>query len=112
MPTIRIPAPLRAQTAGRAEVRVGGATARAALAELAQRHPGVAERLFTADGRLQRFVNVFVGDEDVRDLQGLDTPVTDDDVVAVVPAVAGGAGGSGRGRTSGLAGRCRPVSSG
>lgn len=91
MATVRIPAPLRARTDGRAEVVAEGATVRAVLDALAEAHPGVRERLLDDRGRLHRFVNVFVGDDDVRDLQGLDTSVDDGHVVTVVPAVAGGA---------------------
>lgn len=92
MPIIRIPAPLRGHTGGRGEVEVDGATVGGALDELVAAHPGVAERLLDTEGRLHRFVNVFVGDDDVRDLRGLATPVDPDDVLAIVPAVAGGAG--------------------
>ena len=92
MPVVRIPAPLRAQTDGRAQVEVEGATAGAALDDLARRHPGIADRVLDERGRLHRFVNLFVGDEDVRELQGLQTPLGADDVLALVPAVAGGSG--------------------
>ena len=68
-----------------------GPDVRTALADLVARHPAVGDRVWDASGRLHRFVNVFVGDEDVRDLQGLDTRVDDDDLLAIVPAVAGGA---------------------
>lgn len=91
MATVRIPAPLRALTDDRGEVEAGGATVRAVLEALGDAHPGVRERLLDDRGRLHRFVNVFVGDDDVRELRGLDTPVGADDVVTVVPAVAGGA---------------------
>lgn len=90
MATIRIPAPLRAVTADRAEVTADGATVRAVLADLDAAYPGIAARLLDPRGNLQRFVNVFVGDDDVRDLQGLDTTVDAGDVVTIVPAVAGG----------------------
>ncbi len=92
VPTVRIPAPLRPATDDRAEVAVEGADVRAVLADLVARHPAVGERVWDERGRLHRFVNVFVGDDDVRDLRGLDTAVDPDDVVTIVPAVAGGAG--------------------
>lgn len=92
MPTIRVPAPLRLHTGGRGELEVGGATVGAALEEFVAAHPGVRERLLDADGGLHRFVNLFVGDDDIRDLRGLATPLGPDDVLAIVPAVAGGAG--------------------
>lgn len=90
MPTIRIPQPLRAHTGDRAEVVVAGSDVRAALAELVRRHPGLEDRVLDADGQLQRFLNVFVGDDDIRHRSGLDTEVADTDVVTLVPAVAGG----------------------
>ena len=88
--TVRIPGPLRKVTGGRAHVAVEAADVRSAIAEVEAQHPGFAERVLDEGGDLHRFVNVFVGDEDVRLLQGLDTPVVDGDVVSIVPAVAGG----------------------
>jgi sulfur-carrier protein len=91
MPTVRIPTPLRKLTDGNAEVAVEGADLRGVVTSLEAAHPGIGDRLLDGDGQLRRFVNVFVRDEDVRFQQGLDTPVGDDDVVSIVPAVAGGA---------------------
>jgi sulfur-carrier protein len=91
MPTVRIPTPLRKLTDGNAEVAVEGGDLRGVVTSLDAAHPGIGDRLLDADGQLRRFVNVFVRDEDVRFQQGLDTPVGDDDVVSIVPAVAGGA---------------------
>jgi sulfur-carrier protein len=91
MPTVRIPTPLRKLTDGNAEVAVEGDDLRGVVTSLDAAHPGIGDRLLDADGQLRRFVNVFVRDEDVRFQQGLDTPVGDDDVVSIVPAVAGGA---------------------
>lgn len=91
MATVRIPSPLRTLTGGRSEVAVSRGDLRDVIDELERRHPGVGDRLLDGTGQLQRFVNVFVGDEDVRSLAGLDTPVGDDDTVSIVPAVAGGA---------------------
>ncbi|HVC15236.1 MAG TPA: MoaD/ThiS family protein [Acidimicrobiales bacterium] len=88
--TVRVPTQLRALTGGRGEVAVEAATAGDALRALVALHPGFGERLFGDDGSLRRFVNVFVADEDVRFLSGLDTPVPDGGTVSVVPAVAGG----------------------
>lgn len=90
MPTVRIPTPLRPVTAGLSEVAVEGADLRAVVAALEAAHPGIAARLLDDAGELRRFVNVFVRDEDVRFLAGLDTPVGADDTVSIVPAVAGG----------------------
>ena len=90
MPKVRIPTQLRELTGGAAEVDAEGATVAEVLKQLEARHPGFAERLYDDQGQLRRFVNVFVADEDIRFLQGLDTPVTEGQVVSIVPAVAGG----------------------
>lgn len=90
MPTVRIPTPLRPVTDGRSEVAVEGVDLRAVIAALEAAHPGIAARLLDDAGQLRRFVNVFVRDEDVRFLAGLDTPVGATDTVSIVPAVAGG----------------------
>jgi molybdopterin converting factor small subunit len=76
---------------GAAEVDVEGATVAEVLEQLEARHPGFAPRLFDDKGQLRRFVNVFVADEDIRFLQGLETPIAGGQVVSIVPAVAGGA---------------------
>jgi molybdopterin synthase sulfur carrier subunit len=88
--TIRIPTPLRNATGGVSTVEVEAATVAEALASLEQAHPGVGERLLDESGKLRRFVNVFVDDEDVRFQQGLDTPVQPGSTVSIIPAVAGG----------------------
>jgi len=88
--SVRIPTQLRTLTGGRGEVEVEGVTVGEVLKALDAAHAGFAERLFDEDGRLRRFVNVFLADEDVRFLEGLDTPVTAGQTVSIVPAVAGG----------------------
>lgn len=88
--TIRIPTTLRTLSGGASEVQVDGATVGEALGALESAHPGFAERLLDDGGALRRFVSVFVADDDVRYLQGLDTPVPDGETVAIIPAVAGG----------------------
>lgn len=88
--TIRIPTTLRTLSGGAAEVQVDGATVGEALKALESAHPGFTERLLDDGGALRRFVSVFVADDDVRYLQGLDTPVPDGETVAIIPAVAGG----------------------
>jgi MoaD family protein len=87
---VRIPTQLRELTGGAAEVDVDGTTVADVLKQLDARHPGFAARLYDDQGQLRRFVNVFVADEDIRFLQALDTPITDGQVVSIVPAVAGG----------------------
>jgi molybdopterin converting factor small subunit len=87
---VRIPTTLRPMSGGQSEVKVEGTTLAEVLAALDQAHPGFHDRLFDDEGNLRRFVNVFVADDDVRFLQGLDTPVPDGETVSIIPAVAGG----------------------
>lgn len=89
--TVRIPTQLRNLTGGAADVSLEGGTVGEVLTALDAAHPGFGERLFDGDRKLRRFVNVFVADEDVRFLQGLETPVDAGQTVSIVPAVAGGA---------------------
>jgi molybdopterin synthase sulfur carrier subunit len=92
MPTVKIPPVLRAQTDGQAEVGIEGATVGEALRSLADRHPDTESQLFSEEGQLNRYVNVYLNDEDVRVLDGLETSVSDADTVVILPAMAGGAG--------------------
>ena len=87
---VRIPTQLRPLAGGVGEVEVEGGTVGDALKALDVAHPGFRESLFDDGGNLRRFVNVFMGEEDIRFLSGLDTPVPAGSVVSVVPAVAGG----------------------
>ena len=86
---VRIPTILRPYTGGDKIVTGDGADLRALIADLDSRFPGISERLVDAQG-LRRFVNVYLNDEDVRFLGGLDTVVADGDSVTILPAVAGG----------------------
>jgi molybdopterin converting factor small subunit len=86
---VRIPTILRNYTDGAKAVEGGGATLDELFADLEARHPGLRDRLVDEKG-LRRFVNVYLNDEDVRFLSGLDTKVSDGDTVTVLPAVAGG----------------------
>lgn len=88
--TVRVPTTLRTLTAGESEVVVDGTTVGQVIAALEAAHPGFRDRLLDEDGSLRRFVNVFVADDDVRYLQGLDTPVPDGETLSIIPAVAGG----------------------
>ena len=90
MPTAKIPPVLRASTGGEKEVPVEGATVGDALRALAQKHPDTQRQLFSEDGALNRYVNVYLNDEDVRVLDGLDTPASDADTLVILPAMAGG----------------------
>ena len=86
---VRIPTILRPYTGGEKNVTGEGADLRALIVELDARYPGISERLVDEQG-LRRFVNVYLNDEDVRFLGGLDTVVADGDSVTILPAVAGG----------------------
>jgi sulfur-carrier protein len=88
--TIRIPPVLRSYTGGAREVDAGGGTVGDVLQELASQHPDTRGQLFGEDGQLNRFVNVYLNDEDVRVLDGLDTAVKRDDTLVILPAMAGG----------------------
>lgn len=87
---VRIPTTLRPLSGGVSEVKVSGSTLGEVLTNLDAAHPGFKDRLFDGNGALRKFVNVFVADDDVRFLKGLDTPVPDGETVSIVPAVAGG----------------------
>jgi len=88
--SVRIPTQLRTLTGGAGEVQVEGSTVGEALKALDTAHPGLADRLFDDTGEIRRFVNVFLADEDVRFLDGLNTPVSPGQTLSIVPAVAGG----------------------
>lgn len=88
--TVRVPTTLRTLTGGESEVAVDGATVGEVISALEAAHPGFRDRLLDEAGALRRFVNVFVADDDVRYLQGLDTPVPDAETISIIPAVAGG----------------------
>jgi molybdopterin converting factor small subunit len=88
--TVRIPTQLRELSGGAAEVTATGGTLVSVLDDLESQHPGFRERLFDDQGELRRFVNVFVADEDIRFLDGVNTDVADGTTVSIVPAVAGG----------------------
>lgn len=87
---VRVPTVLRQHTAGEAKVEASGATLREVIDDLEARYGGIKERLVSAEGDLHRFINLYVNDEDVRFLSGIETPVEDGDTVAILPAVAGG----------------------
>jgi sulfur-carrier protein len=90
MPTIKIPPVLRANTDGEAELALDGPTVGEVLRVLAERYPATREQLFSEDGELNRYVNVYLNDEDVRVLDGLDTTASADDTIVILPAMAGG----------------------
>ena len=89
--SVKIPTILRTYTGGTGDVTVSGGTLQDALADLDAQYPGIGARVLDDEGRLRRFVNVYVNDEDVRFTGGLETGLADGDQIVVLPAVAGGA---------------------
>ena len=90
MASIRIPTPLRPYTAGQEHVAVNGTTVGEALKHLISTHPALEHHLFN-EGDLRSFVNVFVGEEDIRTLNGVETPISADTKLLIIPSIAGGA---------------------
>ncbi|SEG85441.1 Molybdopterin converting factor, small subunit [Thermomonospora echinospora] len=88
--SVRIPTILRTYTGGESEVKADGATLGEVIADLDANYSGIAARILDDDGRLRRFVNVYVGDEDVRFADGLDTATPAGTQISIIPAVAGG----------------------
>jgi molybdopterin converting factor small subunit len=86
---VRIPAPLRTLTQGKDEVPATGSTVADVIEDLEKRHPGIKDRLLDEKG-VRRFVNLYVGDEDIRFLDGLKTALKAGDSISIVPAIAGG----------------------
>jgi molybdopterin converting factor small subunit len=88
--TVRIPTILRTYTGGASEVGATGATLADVIDSLENDHPGIRARVLDEGGKLRRFVNVYVNDDDVRFAEGLATPVPEGGSVSIIPAVAGG----------------------
>lgn len=88
--TIRIPTPLQKLANGQSEVRVEGKTVKEVLVNLDKAYPGFKERIYDEQGVLRRFINFYVNDEDVRFLQGENTPIQEGQDLSIVPAIAGG----------------------
>jgi molybdopterin converting factor small subunit len=89
--SVKIPTQLRSLTGGEKEVAASGGSIAELIDDLESTHPGIKERILDESGTLRRFVNVYLGDEDVRFLQGMDTEVPEGGSVSIIPAVAGGA---------------------
>lgn len=89
--TIHIPTPLRSAVGDQAQATVEGTTAGEALRSLAQQHPDLQSNLYTQDGTLRQFVNIYLNDEDIRYLDGEDTELNAGDELSIVPSIAGGA---------------------
>ncbi|MBN1529527.1 MAG: MoaD family protein [Thermoleophilaceae bacterium] len=90
MSTVKIPPVLRSSTGGAREVEAEGQTVGDVLRSLAGQHPATESQLFSEEGELNRYVNVYLNDEDVRVLEGLDTSVGESDTIVILPAMAGG----------------------
>ena len=91
MPKIHIPTPLRQYAGKQALVEVQAGTIGEALTDMVSKHPDLRRHLYTDDGKLRAFVNVYLNDEDIRYLQKEDTAVKDSDSISIVPSIAGGA---------------------
>ena len=87
---VRIPVQLRALTGGREVVTAGGGSVLQLIEDIDQQFPGVKDRICEADGKVRRFVNIFVNEEDIRFLENLQTPISEKDEVSIIPAIAGG----------------------
>ena len=87
---VKVPTPLRKFTAGSETVSGTGATVGALIEDIEKRHAGIRERICDEQGRVRRFVNLYINGEDIRFLQQLDTKVKDGDEISIVPAIAGG----------------------
>jgi molybdopterin synthase sulfur carrier subunit len=87
---VRVPTPLRRFTGGAEEISADGATVAAVVHDLEKNHPGIRERICDDEGKVRRFVNIFVNGDDIRFLDNLDTTLKEGDEVSIVPAIAGG----------------------
>jgi adenylyltransferase/sulfurtransferase len=90
MATLRIPTPLRPYADGESEIQVQSTSVGAALEELTNSYPALRRHLYSEDGELRTFVNLFLNDEDIRQLQGIDTKLGADDRLMIIPSIAGG----------------------
>jgi sulfur-carrier protein len=90
MSNVKLPPVLRKLSGGVKEVQVEGTTVGEVLEALDAKYPGIKQQLLTEDGQIVRFVNIYVGDEDVRFMQGLATPVSPNDTLVILPAMSGG----------------------
>jgi len=90
MPTLRIPTPLRTYTEGQSEVPVQGQTVSQAVQDLVQRYPAIQPHIYKTPDELRSFVNLFLNEDNINDLQGLDTPLGENDRLMLIPSIAGG----------------------
>ena len=90
MPVLRIPTPLRSYTAGQSEIAVQGGTVAEAMDDLMGQYPSLKPHLYNGTGTLRPFVNLFIGENNIKDLKGLETPLEADDRLLLIPSIAGG----------------------
>jgi sulfur-carrier protein len=90
MTTLKIPTPLRQYTNGQTEVAVKGANVAAAMRNLVEQYPTLEQHLYSGDEELRAFVNLFLGQDNIKDLQGLETPLNEGDTLRLIPSIAGG----------------------
>jgi sulfur-carrier protein len=90
MPTVFIPTPMRRLTGGQSKVTLAAGSVDETIRLLDQEYPGFAEKLLDGEGNPKRFINIFRNDDEIRTLQGLNTPLEEDDRISIVPAMAGG----------------------
>lgn len=90
MVTLRMPTPLRSYTGGQSDILVQGGTVYEAMTDLTRQFPELRPHLFSEDGRLRAFVNLFLNDEDIRQLEGTGTPLKEGDRLLLIPSIAGG----------------------
>lgn len=95
MTILKIPTPLRYYTDGNAEVSVTGSTVSAAMRSLVEQFPALEGHLYNRKGELRAFVNLFLGEDNIKDLQGLETPLDEGDTLRLIPSIAGGVDCSG-----------------
>lgn len=88
--TVRVPTPLQKFTKNKAEVKANGSNIKELIEDLERNFPGIKERICDETGKVRRFINIYVNEEDVRFLQQDETPLKDGDEVSIIPAIAGG----------------------
>jgi len=90
MTTLKIPTPLRQYTNGQAEVAVSGSNVGGAMRNLVEQFPALEQHLYNGNGEMRAFVNLFLGEDNTKDLQGLETPLSEGDTLRLIPSIAGG----------------------
>lgn len=90
MPVLRIPTPLRTYANGQTEVALQGGTVKEVMFNLVEEYPTLRPHLFNGEGQLRPFVNLFLNEENIKDLQGMDTPLQENDRLMLIPSIAGG----------------------